>query len=479
MNVVDRPCHLLTLSAKTEGALQALVGRYQTYLREEEPTVSLADIAYTANAGRSHFKHRLAVVAKDATDLAKQLESEMYPQGIAAGPAKPKLALLFTGQGSQYVGMSKSLYETQPVFREALERCAHHSSHLLDKPLIDLLFNGEQSTLDETQYTQPALFAVEYALFKLWESFGVIPDAVLGHSVGEYVAAVVTGIMTLEEGLQLIVARGRLMQALPAGGGMLAIKESCDVVQQLLKDYQPPIEGEILIDIAAINSPHQVVISGEISALEGFANYCESRGIKASLLAVSHAFHSRLMEPILADLRKIAETINYQAPRCAFISNVTGQVMKAAVTAEYWVDHARSAVDFQRGMQTLKQEAECTVFLEVGPKPVLLGLGAQCITAEEEEEGGLLHWLPSLRPGRNDWEVLLESLGQLYIHGVKVDWQGFDAPYNREKVVLPTYPFQRQRYWAKALDKKKQIRHQIAIPDKEIHPLLGRCLSSF
>src|SRR5437899_4156196 len=177
---------------------------------------------------------------------------------------------------------------------------------------------------------------------------------------------------------------------------------------------------------------------------------------------------------MLADFGKIAETINYQAPRCALISNVTGQIMKA-VTAEYWVDHARSAVDFQRGMQTLK-EAECTVFIEVGPKPVLLGLGAQCITAEEE--GSPMHWLPSLRPGRNDWEVLLETLGQLYIHGVKVDWQGFDAPYNREKVVLPTYPFQRQRYWAKALDEKKQIRHQIALPDKEIHPLLGRCLAS-
>ena len=161
--------HLLTLSAKTEGALQELVGRYQTYLREE-PTVSLADIAYTANAGRSHFKHRLAVVAKDATDLAKQLESEMYPQGIAAGPAKPKLALLFTGQGSQYVGMSKSLYETQPVFREALERCAHHSSHLLDKPLIDLLFNGEQSTL-----TRPSIPSQRYSLWSThYLSFGKV-----------------------------------------------------------------------------------------------------------------------------------------------------------------------------------------------------------------------------------------------------------------------------------------------------------------
>ena len=225
INTVERPLHLLTLSSKTEEALQELVRGYQTYLKQQ-PTVSLADIAYTANVGRSHFRHRLAVIAKDAADLAKQLESETYQQGIA-GHEKPKLAFLFTGEGCQYVGMGKALYETQPVFREALEHCAHHLSGLLDKPLIDLLFNEEQqATLDETRYTQSAMFVLEYALFKLWESFGLVPDAVLGDSVGEYVAAVVAGVMTLEEGLRLIAARGRLMQALPTDGGKVTIKES-------------------------------------------------------------------------------------------------------------------------------------------------------------------------------------------------------------------------------------------------------------
>ena len=452
VNVIERPWHILTLSAKTEGALQELVGRYRTYL-EGQPAVRLADVAYTANVGRSHFQHRLAVMATDTSGVIQQLESQSYRHGIA-NHTKLKLAFLFTGQGSQYVGMGKSLYETQPVYREALERCAHHLSDLLEKPLIDVLFHGEQATLDETRYTQPVLFALEYALLKLWESFGVIPDAVLGHSVGEYVAAVAVGMMTLEEGLRLVAARGRLMQMLPEGGSMLIIKESDETVRQLLRDYQ--LTEAQAIDISAINSPSQVVVSGVTAILEKFDRYCQNRGIKTSHLAVSHAFHSHLMEPMLADFREIAATIDYQPPKCAFISNLTGKSL-TQVNVDYWVEHARAAVDFQRGMRTL-QEMGCTVFLEVGPKPVLLGLGAQCVS--DVSEGIPFYWLPSLRPGKEDWEVLLTSLGQLYLQGAKIDWQGFDAPYAREKIVLPTYPFQRQRYWAKALDKQKRVQHK-------------------
>src|SRR6266496_2993108 len=264
VNLVERPLHLLTLSAKTESTLQSFVGRYQAYLKEQ-PMANLADIAYTANVGRSHFNHRLAVVAKDLEDLAKRLEDENYQQG-AAGPTPPKLAFLFTGQGSQYVGMGQILYETQPVFRAALESCQQHLSKVLNKPLIELLFNEQQSTLDETQYTQPVLFALEFALMKLWETFGIVPHAVLGHSVGEYVAAVVAGMMSLEDGLQLITTRGRLMQSLPIGGGMLAVRAPRDEVQRWIHDYckQHP---QVLLDVAAVNSPDQVVISGDRTCL--------------------------------------------------------------------------------------------------------------------------------------------------------------------------------------------------------------------
>jgi len=470
VNVVERPLHLLTLSAKTEQALQALVDRYQTYL-QEHPEAKLADMAYTANVGRSHFKHRLAVVAKDTAGLAKHLASQSYQQGVV-GATKPKLAFLFTGQGSQYVGMGQNLYETQPVFRQALEHCAQYLSSQLDKPLIELLFHEKETTLDKTQYTQPVLFALEYALFKLWESFGVVPDAVLGHSVGEYVAAVVAGVMTLEEGLRLIAARGRLMQALPAGGGMLAIRTSEAVVQSLLNDGDPNLSPSV-VAIAAINSPHQVVISGQWSDLDDFSRYCQSRGIETLPLAVSHAFHSHWMEPMLAEFKQIAETIEYQAPRYAWVSNVTGQPITKAVNAEYWVEQARTTVHFQMGMQTLN-ETGCAMFLEVGPKPVLLGLGAQCITAEET--GSPLHWLASLRQGRSDWEIVLESLATLEINGIKIDWESFHAPFAGEKVVLPTYPFQRQRYWAPALDEQRKSRQPMKQRGKAVHPLLGQAV---
>src|SRR5262249_7665516 len=208
VNTVERPLHLLTLSARTETALQKLVERYQVHLKEQ--SAQLADIAYTANGGRSHFTHRLAVIAKDATDLAKQLESKAYQQGVVS-QTKPKIVFLFTGQGSQYVGMGRALYETHPVFREALARCAAGLATELDKPLLDILFdeNDDEQLIDQTRYTQPALFALEYALAKLWESFGIVPDYVLGHSVGEYVATCVTGVMDLDSSLRLIAARGR------------------------------------------------------------------------------------------------------------------------------------------------------------------------------------------------------------------------------------------------------------------------------
>jgi acyl transferase domain-containing protein/NADPH:quinone reductase-like Zn-dependent oxidoreductase/NAD(P)-dependent dehydrogenase (short-subunit alcohol dehydrogenase family)/acyl carrier protein/ribosomal protein S18 acetylase RimI-like enzyme len=471
IHLIDRPCHLFTLSAKTENALQALVERYRVYLAE--PSIgSLANIAYTANAGHAHFKHRLALVAKDTQDLAQQLECQVYSQSIV-GDTPPKVAFLFTGQGAQYPGMGKTLYETQPVFCAALDQCAQYLSGILDRPLFDLLFNASEATLAQTQYTQPILFVLEYALFKLWESWGVRPQAVLGHSIGEYVAAVVAGMMRLEDGLKLIVARGRLMQSLPSGGGMLAVWAARDEVQRWVEEISQQ-DSKAVLDLAAVNAPNQVVVSGHQEALVRLQAIAQAQGVRASFLSVSHAFHSRLMKPILAEFKAVAEQITYYPACCLFVSNLKGAVLRQ-VDAMYWVDHLRLTVEFQAGMRTL-QEKGCTVFLELGPKPILLELGRQCVWGEIEDHP--MVWCLSLQPGKADWSVLLESLGQLYKRGVSVDWEGFDTSYHRMKVSLPTYPFQRQRYWFEKLDQAQQSKQLEKGVDKPVHPLLGHVFHS-
>ena len=442
----EPPLHLLTLSARSESALTDLVVHYQDYLKNN-PDLDLADICYTANAGRTHFERRLVAIATSKTELEHSLQA--FAAGEATGKVNSNLstgnrsgvAFLFTGQGSQYLGMGQELYQTQPTFRQALDRCAEILSSYLDVPLLEILDpQSGESLLNQTKYTQPAIFAIEYALAQLWQSWGVKPSLVMGHSVGEYVAAVVAGIFSLADGLKLIAERGRLMQSLPQNGSMVALMADGDRVLAVIESFGRDVA------IAAYNGARNTVISGRTKAIANVVSKLEAEGIKAKYLKVSHAFHSPLMEPMLADFARVAQEVSYSAPQIDLISNLTGELATADIaTSQYWCNHILQPVQFARGMKTLSQQ-KTKILLEIGAKPILLGMGNNCLADSADYT-----FLPSLRPHRSDWQQLLDSFGELYLKGVIIDWEGFEQDYlPRRKLELPTYPFQRQSYWVKA-----------------------------
>ncbi|WAN70236.1 type I polyketide synthase [Moorena producens JHB] len=448
-NVVERPVHIFTMSAKTEKALADLVNSYQSYLEAERNHKDLGDICYTANIGRAEFNHRLALITseheqQELIEKLKQYKQGENVPGICSGQitsqTKTKIAFLFTGQGSQYLQMGRQLYQTQPTFQKIIDQCSEILGKYLEFSLLDVLYpaqvKDETSTLiDQTAYTQPAIFSLGYALAKLWESWGIKANVVMGHSVGEYVAACVAGVFSLEDGLKLIAMRGQLMQQLPSGGQMVSVMASESQVIEAIEEYSSQVT------IAGINASESIVISGNSGAITTICDILKNMGIKTKQLQVSHAFHSPLMEPMLTEFEAVAKQVTYNQPKIPLISNVTGEEVGAEITtAEYWVGHVRKPVRFAQSMKTLEEQGYET-FLEIGPKPILLGMGRQCVTEDVGE------WLPSLRPGIEEWQQMLSSLGQLYVKGAKIDWSGFEKDYNRQKVVLPTYPFQRERYW--------------------------------
>ncbi|MCM1984976.1 type I polyketide synthase [Lyngbya confervoides] len=526
---------ILTLSAKSELALQTLVSQYGDLLEDlcrkgeslndhasnghvskNGSHYSLANICFTANMGRSHYNWRLAVTSASLGQLQQQLEGfisgKKTPDVISGYVDKsniPAIVFLFTGQGSQYIDMGRQLYETQPVFRAELDKCDQILRSYLDQPLLSVLYphsndpvnnqdldpqeasgvhSPPQSLLDQTGYTQPALFAIEYALAKLWQAWGIQPDFVLGHSVGEYAAACIAGVMSLEDGLRLIVNRGQLMQALPAGGAMLAILAPLETVQNWIEPYKSEVE------IAAINGPTSVVISGVETVIQNIAANLSTQAIKHKRLNVSHAFHSALMDPMVKPFAQIAETVSYALPEIPFVSCLTGtQVDQDIAKADYWIQHLKAPVRFLEGMQVIgaiasKQSAP-PIYLEVGPKPLMLGMGRQCLA---KAPGA---WLPSLRPDIFDLHQVLQSLGHLHVNGIAVNWNavyatssdqtgsdpiGHTQIKSHQKVSLPTYPFQRQRYWIEAHPTVPNVElfpasgSEARAARSAVHPLLGQ-----
>jgi myxalamid-type polyketide synthase MxaB len=452
--------HLFTISAKNEKALLELAQRYEEFLASN-PEIDLADICFTTNTGRSHFEYRKAIVTESVQQLRQQLKA--LPTGKISIDRQTKIAFLFAGQGSQYVDMGRELYETQPVFRSEIDRCAEILQPYLEIPLLEILYSNPKSKIDDTIYTQTALFALEYALFKLWQSWGIEPSAVMGHSAGEYVAATVAGVFSLEDGLKLIATRAKLMQALTVDGAMVSVFASEDKVRAIIDRD---------VTIAAINAPEIVVLSGRKEALNSNVNSLKERGIKAKFLNVSHAFHSPLMQPILKEFAKVAEEITYSLPQIDLISNVTGEIVGEEIaTPQYWCKHIQQSVQFATGIKTLEREGY-NVFVECSPKPTLLAMGQACLSK------GVSVWLPSLRSECSDRQQMLQSLGKLYELGFSIDWSNFDRHYPRRKVSLPTYPFQRKRYWIEA-NYSPRIKKENSFPlSNSFHPLLGEKLPS-
>lgn len=424
--------HILTLSAKSKNALDELIKKYKSTLSSMDPSFSFSNICYTTNIGRQHFKHRRSFIAHSIDELYTSLGHSQEDQKPTPSH---KVAFLFTGQGAQYVEMGKDLYEEHPVYREQLNHClAVLAKHLPESPR-EILFNLKNSdAINNTLYAQPLLFAVEYSLAKLWLSWDIFPHVLMGHSLGEYVAACLAGVLSLEDALELVATRAKLMSSLPSGGSMLTVFSTCQTVETFIKD-------ETDLSIAAINGPSSVVISGTKEACDRVAIKMEEAGIDLRPLRVSHAFHSHLMEPIFNDFREVASKITYHSSKFPIVSNLTGEVLKdGKINADYWVKHLRNTVEFEKGMYTLEKMGANT-YLEIGPKPILISLGQQCLPDSS------FVWLGSMNYKQNSWTQILNSLKKLYEGGKEINWNAIHAPFSYSKCSLPTYAFQQERYY--------------------------------
>ncbi|MGH2371264.1 MAG: acyltransferase domain-containing protein, partial [Chloroflexota bacterium] len=376
-----RPHQVLCLSAKTAPALRQQARNFRRHLLDH-PDQPLEDVCFTANAGRSHFAHRLGIVVRSPAEAAATLQAfergETGAAGVATGvwdsPDPPKLAFLFTGQGAQYPGMGWSLYRSQPVFREALDRCASLLAAHLERPLPAYLTpECDPAELAQTAITQPVVFALEYALCALWRSWGVVPAAVLGHSLGEYAAACAAGVFSLDDALRLVVERGRLVQSLPAGGSMLAVFAGEEAVTRAVD------MSRLGIAVAAVNCPSEVVLSGPAAAISRVGEHLQGQGIRSSPLPTPHAFHSPGMEPILDRFERVLSTVAFHPPEVDFASGLSGRIVEDEVCRpEYWRRQLRECVRFGDGLAALLGEGY-TTFLEIGPHPVLLASAQRCL----------------------------------------------------------------------------------------------------
>ena len=439
-SVSTRSHQLLVISAKSAAALDAATANLSEYLGTSD-AAPLADVAYTLQVGRHDFAHRRSVVVRDAAEARALLatpERSPVANGTHEGGARP-VTFLFSGQGSQHAGMCAELYRAEHVFRAAVDRCAELLHPHFGRDVRELLKHGTDSELSETHVAQPILFVTEYALAVLWMSWGVQPAAMLGHSIGEYVAAHLAGVFSLEDALMLVSARGHLMQAMPPGD-MLAVRLTAVELRPRLR------EGT---EIAAINAPALCSVSGTRDAVEALTVDLERAGIEHRALHTSHAFHSAMMEPALAPFRALVTRVSLAEPRRPYISNLTGTWITAgqATSPEYWVSHLRNAVLFADGVATLAADPTMQ-FLEVGPGNALTSL----VRLSLGRDGALRATasLPHPREARGETETMLSAAGRLWASGSAIDWADMHGDELLHRVPLPTYPFERKRHWIDA-----------------------------
>ncbi|WP_406403276.1 type I polyketide synthase [Streptomyces uncialis] len=450
----------LLLSARTPEALRAQAERLRARL-DADPDVELADVAYSLATGRAPLEHRAAVLGRDPASVRRSLTA--LARGTAAGPlltggaGRPgRTAFLFPGQGSQRAGAGAELYRDDPVFATALDEVLTGLDPHLDRPLRDILFAAPGTPgaelLERTRYTQPALFALETALFRLVQHWGVRPDLLMGHSIGELAAAHAAGVLDLPDACALVAARGRLMDALPGGGAMTAVEATEEEARQALLDDRAGSAAagrgtdRDTVDIAAVNGPTSVVLSGDGDAVRRLAGAFRSLGRRTRTLNVSHAFHSARMEGMLDEFRDMAESLTYHAPGIEIVSNLTGRTATADElrSPDHWVRHVRGTVRFLEGARRLRAEG-ATAFLELGPGGVLSAMAHSCLP-----DPGECATVPLLRDGRAETDAVRTALASLHLRGVPVDWSAGWTGTDVRRVDLPTYAFQRRRFWPEA-----------------------------
>jgi acyl transferase domain-containing protein/NAD(P)-dependent dehydrogenase (short-subunit alcohol dehydrogenase family)/acyl carrier protein/2-polyprenyl-3-methyl-5-hydroxy-6-metoxy-1,4-benzoquinol methylase len=441
----SRSWQLLLLSARNPSALNTATINLADDLRQRSDS-ELADVAYTLQVGRRHFPYRKAVLCRSMAEAIQALDSgasQLAPP--PRRPAEPSVVFLFPGQGAQHLNMGRDLYEGERLFREQVDHCAELLLPLLGYDLRELLYLEEAQAaaarLRQTAVAQPLLFVIEYALARLWMSWGIQPQAMLGHSLGEYVAACLAGVLSLPDALALVAERGRLMQALPPGA-MLAVALAEDELRPLLNES---------LALAVVNAPKRCVVAGPAAAIAALAAELSGRAIECRPLETSHAFHSPMMEPIVQPFLERVRRIRLGIPVIPYLSNVTGTWITAAeaTTPDYFAAHLRHAVRFSAGVDELLRMPE-RVFLEVGPGKSLTGI----VASHSQRKPGhiLINSLRHSKEKRSDTPVLLEALGKLWVAGAAVDWQAFSADEVRHRLPLPTYPFSRQRFWIDAAD---------------------------